>query len=108
MSAGDQPVRVPNSRVTKRVDLALTTPARSIELRYRLSRITVRSTSQAGRAPTISPLVEGNPRLSSCDAGARWHRAQHRCPMIRSLREQALDRPLAQSSRLGNCQSVMR
>ncbi|HEX3206931.1 MAG TPA: hypothetical protein VHQ68_11900, partial [Propionibacteriaceae bacterium] len=44
VSAGDQPVRVPDSRVTKRVDLALTTPARSIELRYRLSGITVRST----------------------------------------------------------------
>ena len=28
VSAGDQPVRVPDSRVTKRVDLALTTPAK--------------------------------------------------------------------------------
>jgi hypothetical protein len=92
VSAGDQPVRVPDSRVTKRVDLALTTPARSIELRYRLSGITVRSTpSQAGRALTaIGPLVEGVPKtlpVAMLVRGSTVHNIA--CPMIRSLREQA-------------------
>jgi hypothetical protein len=92
VSAGDQPVRVPDSRVTKRVDLALTTPARRIELRYRLSGITVRSApSQAGRALTaISPLVAGVPEsldVAMLVRGSTVHNIA--CPMIRRLREQA-------------------
>lgn len=64
VSAGDQPVMVPGGRVSRRIDLALNAPAGDIELRYRLSGITVRSVpSRAGRALTaISPLVEGVPK----------------------------------------------
>ena len=63
VSAGDQPVLVPGNRVKQNVDLALSAPAKRIELRYRLSGITVRSVpSRAGRALTaISPLVAGVP-----------------------------------------------
>jgi hypothetical protein len=63
VSAGDQPVLVPGGRVKQNVDLAFSTPAKRIELRYRLSGITVRSVpSRAGRALTaISPLVTGVP-----------------------------------------------
>jgi hypothetical protein len=92
VSAGDQPVRVPDNRVTKRVDLALTAPARRIELRYRLSGITVRSApSQAGRALTaISPLVAGVPEsldVAMLVRGSTVHNIA--CPTIRRMREQA-------------------
>jgi hypothetical protein len=64
VSAGDQPVLVPGGRVKQHLDLALSAPAQRIELRYRLSGITVRSVpSRAGRALTaISPLVYGVPK----------------------------------------------
>jgi hypothetical protein len=92
VSAGDQPVRVPGSRVTQGVDLALNTPARRVELRYRLSGITVRSApSRAGRALTaISPLVQGVPKtfdVAMLVRGSTVHNIA--CPMIRRLREQA-------------------
>lgn len=92
VSADDQPVGVPDSRVTKRVDLALTAPARRIEMRYRLSGITVRSApSQAGRALTaISPLVAGVPEsfdVAMLVRGSTVHNIA--CPMIRRMREQA-------------------
>ena len=50
--------------VKQRLDLALSAPAKRIELRYHLGGITVRSVpSRAGRALTaISRLVEGVPR----------------------------------------------
>jgi hypothetical protein len=92
VSADDQPVMVPGSRVTQRVDLALTAPARSIELRYRLSGITVRSTpSQAGRALTaISPLVQGVPKTSQVAMLVNGSTVLNiECPIIRSLRDQA-------------------
>jgi hypothetical protein len=61
VSAGSQPVLVPNGRINQRIDLSLNAPAKRIELRYHLSGITVRSMpSRAGRALTaISPLVAG-------------------------------------------------
>ncbi len=92
VTAGDQPVRVPDSRIAQRVDLALNTPARRIELRYRLSGITVRSApSQAGRALTaISPLVLGVPKTFDVAMQVRGSTVHNiACPMIRSLRKQA-------------------
>ncbi|HEY6812538.1 MAG TPA: hypothetical protein VI074_07605 [Propionibacteriaceae bacterium] len=61
ISAEDQPVIVPGGRVKRRMDLALTEPAKQFELRYHLDGITIRSIpSRAGRAVTaISPLVTG-------------------------------------------------
>jgi hypothetical protein len=61
ISAEDQPVLVPGGRVNRRMDLALTEPAKQFELRYHLGGITIRSIpSRAGRALTaISPLVAG-------------------------------------------------
>jgi hypothetical protein len=61
ISAEDQPVIVPGGRVNRRMDLALTEPAKQFELRYHLGGITIRSIpSRAGRALTaISPLVTG-------------------------------------------------
>ena len=55
---------VPGGRVKQRLDLALSAPAKRIELRYHLGGITVRSVpSRAGRALTaISPLVAGVPK----------------------------------------------
>lgn len=92
LSADDQPVIVPGSRVTQRVDLVLTTPARRIELRYRLSGITERSLpSRAGRALTaISPLVEGVPNdfdVAMLVRGSTVHNIA--CPIIRNLGKQA-------------------
>ena len=83
---------MPGSRVTQGVDLALNTPARRVELRYRLSGITVRSApSRAGRALTaISPLVQGVPKtfdVAMLVRGSTVHNIA--CPMIRRLREQA-------------------
>jgi hypothetical protein len=91
VSAGDQPVIVPGGRVTQPVDLALTTPARRIELRYHLSGITVRSVpSLAGRALTaISPLVQGVPKtfqVAMLVSGSTVLNIE--CPILR-LREQA-------------------
>jgi hypothetical protein len=92
VSADDQLVMVPGSRVTQRIDLALTTPARRIELRYRLSGITVRSTpSQAGRALTaIGPLVEGVSKTSQVAMLVRGSTVLNiECPIIRRLSDQA-------------------
>jgi hypothetical protein len=91
VSAGDQPVTVPGGRVRQRVDLALTTPATRIELRYNLSGITVRSVpSLAGRALTaISPLVEGVPKtfqVAMLVSGSTVLNIE--CPILR-LREQS-------------------
>jgi hypothetical protein len=63
VSAGSQPVLVPDGRINQRTDLPLIAPAKRIELRYHLSGITVRSMpSRAGRALTaISPLLAGAP-----------------------------------------------
>ena len=63
VSAGSQPVLVPDGRIKQRIDLPLNAPAKRIELRYHLSGITVRSVpSRAGRALTaISPLVAAAP-----------------------------------------------
>ena len=98
--------RVPDSRVTKRVDLALTTPARSIELRYRLSGITARSTPVGGR-PCADRYQSAGRRCSqdssSCDAGPRRHRAQHRVSHDpESARTGVLDRPLTHLRVKGN------
>ena len=92
VSADEQPVIVPGSRITQRVDLVLTTPARRIELRYRLSGITARSLpSRAGRALTaISPLVEGVPKnfdVAMLVRGSTVHNIA--CPIIRNLGKQA-------------------
>ena len=78
--------------ITQRVDLVLTTPARRIELRYRLSGITARSLpSRAGRALTaISPLVEGVPKnfdVAMLVRGSTVHNIA--CPIIRNLGKQA-------------------
>ena len=63
VSADDQPVMVPGGRLSERVNIALSTPAKRIELRYKLSGITLRSVpSQAGRALSgIGPIVGGVP-----------------------------------------------
>lgn len=63
VSAGSQPVLVPDGRIKQRIDLPLNAPAKRIELRYHLSGITVRSMpSRAGRALiAIRPLVAGAP-----------------------------------------------
>src|SRR5215207_1403083 len=51
VSAGSQPVAVPNAQVTADVNLPLTVPASRFEVRYRLTGVTVRSLgSTAGRA----------------------------------------------------------
>lgn len=91
ITAGDQPVTVPGSRISQRVDLELTTPARHIELRYHLSGITVRSVpSLAGRAlSAISPLIEGVPKtfqVAMLVSGSTVLNIE--CPILR-LREQA-------------------
>ena len=56
---------VPDSRVTKRVDLALTTPARSIELRYRLAGSPYAAPPRRPAALTLGPLVEGVPLIQT-------------------------------------------
>jgi hypothetical protein len=63
VSAGSQPVLVPDGRINQRTDLPLNASTKRVELRYRLSGITVRSMpSRAGRALTaIRPLVAGAP-----------------------------------------------
>ena len=91
VSAGDQPVLVPGGRVKQHVDLALSAPAKRIELRYHLSGITVRSVpSRAGRALTaISPLVESVPKsfpVAMLVSGSTVLNIE--CPILR-LREQA-------------------
>ena len=104
VTAGDQPVRVPDSRIAQRVDLPLNTPARRIELRYRLSGITVRSApSQAGRALTaISPLVLGVPTTFDVAMQVRGSTVHNiACPMIRvcaSRRAQPAAHPIFASS----------
>ncbi len=91
VSAGDQPVLVPGGRVRQHLDLALSAPAKRIELRYHLSGITIRSVpSRAGRALTaISPLVEGVPKgfpVAMLVSGSTVLNIE--CPILR-LREQA-------------------
>lgn len=91
VSAGDQPVLVPGGRVRQHLDLALSAPAKRIELRYHLSGITIRSVpSRAGRALTvISPLVEGVPKgfpVAILVSGSTVLNIE--CPILR-LRKQA-------------------
>jgi hypothetical protein len=64
VSAGDQPVVVPDGRISRPTDIALNAPASRIELRYKLDGITVRSIpSPAGRAlAAISPMAGGVPK----------------------------------------------
>jgi hypothetical protein len=64
VSAGNQPVVVPGGRISRPTDIALNSPAKRIELRYKLDGITVRSIpSPAGRAlAAISPLAGGVPK----------------------------------------------
>ncbi len=64
VTAGDQPVVVPGGRISRPTDIALNTPAKRIELRYKLDGITVRSIpSPAGRAlAAISPMASGVPK----------------------------------------------
>jgi hypothetical protein len=92
VSAGDQPVLVPGGRVKQHVDLALSAPAKRIELRYHLSGITVRSVpSRAGRALTaISPLVAGVPKnlpVAMLVNGSTVLNIE--CPILRHVRDQA-------------------
>lgn len=63
VSAGSRPVLVPDGRINQRTDLPLNAATKRVELRYRLSGITVRSMpSRAGRALTaIRSLVAGAP-----------------------------------------------
>jgi hypothetical protein len=64
VSAGDQPVMIPDGRVSREMSIAWLKPAKRIELRYNLRGITVRSIpSHAGRAlAAISPLVVAVPQ----------------------------------------------
>jgi hypothetical protein len=64
VSAGDQPVIVPNGRVSRGTNIAWMAPAKRIELRYNLRGVTVRSIpSRAGRAvAAIGPLVTAVPQ----------------------------------------------
>ena len=64
VSAEDQPVIVPDGRVGRRMDLALTQPSKSIELRYHLGGVTLRSIpSPAGRAlSAMGPLIQNVPK----------------------------------------------
>jgi hypothetical protein len=104
VSAGDQPVLVPGGRVKQRLDLALSAPAKRIELRYQLSGITVRSVpSRAGRALTaISPLVEGVPKsfpVAMLVSGSTVLNIE--CPILR-LREQACSTGRPPNLRVGH------
>jgi len=92
VSAGDQPVLVPGGRVKQQLDLALSAPAKRIELRYHLSGITVRSVpSRAGRAlSAISPIVEGLPKdfpVAMLVGGSTVLNIE--CPTLRRVRDQA-------------------
>jgi hypothetical protein len=64
VSAGDQPVMVPNGRVSRGTDITWMAPAKRIELRYNLRGVTVRSIpSRAGRAvAAIGPVVTAFPQ----------------------------------------------
>jgi hypothetical protein len=64
VSAGDQPVIVPNGRVSRAMDIAWMEPTRRIELRYNLTGVTLRSIpSRAGRAvAAIGPMVTAVPQ----------------------------------------------
>ena len=69
VSAGDQPVLVPNGRVKQHLDLALSAPARRIELRYHL-------VESVPKSFPVAMLVSGSTVLNI------------ECPVLR-LREQA-------------------
>jgi hypothetical protein len=91
VSAGNQPVLVPDGRVDRRTNLALAVPTKKIELRYNLRGITVRSIpSRAGRAlSAISPLVEGVPQTLPVALRISGSTVLNiGCPALR-LREQA-------------------
>jgi hypothetical protein len=62
VSAGNQPVMVPNGRVSRATEIAWMEPTKRIELRYNLKGVTVRSIpSRAGRAlAALGPLAAGN------------------------------------------------
>jgi hypothetical protein len=92
VSAGNQPVRVPDGRVSRQMDLALTNPSKSIELRYHLGGVTIRSIpSPAGRALTaIGPLIRDVPKsipVAIMVSGNTVHNIQ--CPAVRSVSKQS-------------------
>ena len=100
VSAGSQPVLVPNGRINQRIDLSLNAPAKRIELRYHLSGITVRSMPSRPCADCHqSPgcwCLRGSP---GCNDRQRKHRSQHRVPGTAAPRSSMLHRTAAESAR---------
>jgi hypothetical protein len=91
VSADDQPVIVPNGRVSRQMDLALTKPSKSIELRYHLGGVTLRSIpSPAGRALTaMGPLIQNVPKstpVAMMVSGTTVLNIE--CPAVRSVTKQ--------------------
>jgi len=91
VSAGNQPVAVPDAQVTADVNPPLTVPASKFEVRYRLTGVTVRSLgSTAGRAlAALGPLMSGVPPELPVATAVRGRSVLNlRCPHLR-LGEQA-------------------
>jgi hypothetical protein len=92
VSAEDQPVRVPDGRVSRQMGLALTNPSKSIELRYHLGGVTIRSIpSPAGRALTaIGPLIRDVPKSTPVAMMVSGNTVLNiECPAVRSVSKQA-------------------
>ena len=91
MSAGDQPVLVPQGQVGNRLDIALTEPSNRMELRYKLSGVTVRSIpSRAGRAlAAIGPLAAATPKLPVVMIISGDTVLNIECPMRQGINAQA-------------------
>ena len=91
MSAGDQPVLVPKGQVGSRLDIALSGPSKRMELRYKLSGVTVRSIpSRAGRAlAAIGPLAAATPKLPVVMVISGDTVLNIECPMRRGINAQA-------------------
>ena len=92
ISAEDQPVIVPDGRVSRQMDLALTKPSKSIELRYHLDGVTLRSIpSRAGRALTaMGPLIQGVPKSTPVAMMVSGNTVLNiECPAVRSVSKQA-------------------
>ena len=86
VSAGNQPVAVPNAQVTADVNLPLNVPASRFEVRYRLTGVTVRSLgSTAGRAlAALGPLMSGVPPELPVATVVRGRSVLNlRCPHLR-------------------------
>jgi hypothetical protein len=86
ISAGGQPVAVPDGQLTGKLSLPLAVPASKVRLRYRLTGVTVRTPGSTARRAlaALGPIVAGVPANTPVAIAVRGQSVLNlRCPHLR-------------------------